>query len=239
MRGFPKRCAMSLGDDLNSEVRKILRERWTTRQGRVVPDPEDLGLGNDAVLLGGTVLYADLNDSTDLVNRYSPGFAAEVYKCFLTCAARIIRAEGGEITAYDGDRIMAVFLGDLKNTTAARTALKINLAVKNIISPAIRDQYPRTTYTVRHVVGIDTSDLFVARVGVRGDNDLVWVGRSANYAAKLSDRSGAPTQITAEVFSMLKDSSKYGSDGRNMWVRTTAPELGNRTIYTSTWWWAI
>ena len=230
---------MSLGDDLGSEVRKILGEEWTTREGRVVPDPDDLKLGNDAVLLDGTVLYADLNGSTNLVDTKKPWFAAEVYKCFLTCAARIIRAEGGEITAYDGDRIMAVYIGGVKNTTAARTALKINHAVTQIINPAIRDHYPRTSYTVRHVVGIDTSSLFVARIGVRGDNDLVWVGRAANYAAKLSDRKGAPTQITDDVYNMLNDSSKYGSDGRDMWVPSTAPELGNRRIYTSTWRWSV
>ena len=230
---------MSLGDDLNSEVRKILSESWTTRQGRVVPDPEDLGLGNDAVLLDGTVLYADLNGSTDLVDRYKPHFAAEVYKCFLTCAARIIRAEGGEITAYDGDRIMAVYIGDSKNSDAARTALKINYAVTRIINPAIRDQYPNDSYTVRHVVGIDTSNLFVARIGVRGDNDLVWVGRAANYAAKLSDRSGVPSQITADVYNMLDNSLKYSSDGRSVWAPATAQELGYKTIYTSTWWWSI
>ena len=230
---------MSLGDDLKSEVGKILSEIWTTRRGHVVPDPEDLGLGNDAVLLDGTVLYADLNGSTDLVDSYEPEFAAEVYKCFLTSAARIIRSEGGEITAYDGDRIMAVYIGDSKNTTAARTALKINYAVGQIINPAIKDQYPRSAYAVRHVVGIDTSDLFVARIGVRGDNDLVWVGQAANHAAKLSDRSGEPTQITAEIYDLLHDSLKRGSDGQSMWVRTTAPELGNRTIYTSTWWWRV
>ena len=230
---------MSLGDGLNSEVRKILSERWTTRQGRVVPDPEDLGLGNDAVLLDGTVLYADLNGSTNLVETMKPEFAAEVYKCFLTCAARIIRAEGGEITAYDGDRIMAVYLGDSKNSDAARTALKVNYSVREIINPAIKDHYPRSSYTVRHVVGIDTSNLFVARIGVRGDNDLVWVGRAANYAAKLSDGAGAPSQITADVYNRLKESSKYGKDGQNMWVQTTAPELGCKTIYTSTWQWSI
>jgi len=227
---------MSLGDDLNSEVRKILRERWTTRQGRVVPDPEDLGLGNDAVLLDGTVLYADLNGSTNLVETMKPEFAAEVYKCFLTCAARIIRAEGGEITAYDGDRIMAVYLGKSKNTDAASTALKINYSVTEIINPAIKDQYPRTSYAVRHVVGIDTSNLFVARIGVRGDNDLVWVGRAANYAAKLSDGAGPPSQITADVYNMMHESSKVSKDGRSMWVQATAPALGHKTIYTSTWW---
>ena len=226
---------MSLGSDLNSEVGKILAEQWTTRDGLVVPEPEGLRLGNDAVLLDGTVLYADLNGSTDLVDTMKPKFAAEVYKCFLTCAARIIRTEGGEITAYDGDRIMAVYIGDSKNSDAARTALKINYAVTKIINPAIRDQYPNDSYTVRHVVGVDTSNLFVARIGVRGDNDLVWVGRAANYAAKLSDRSGAPSQITADVYNRLNKSSKYGRDGQSMWVRTTAPELGYKAIYTSTW----
>ena len=230
---------MSLGNDLNSEVRKILREQWTTRQGNVVPDPEDLGLGNDAVLLDGTVLYADLNSSTNLVESKKPHFAAEVYKCFLTCAARIIRDEGGEITGYDGDRIMAVYIGGSKNSDAARTALKINYSVKEIINPAIRDQYPHYSYALTHVVGIDTSNLFVARVGVRGDNDLVWVGRAANYAAKLSDGSGAPSQITAEVYNNLNESSKFGEGGRNMWVQDTAAAIGNKTIYTSTWWWEV
>ena len=230
---------MSLGQDLNSEVRKILREQWTTRQGRVVPDPVDLGLGNDATQLDGTVLYADLKSSTDLVNGYNPEFAAEIYKCFLTCAARIIRAEGGEITAYDGDRIMAVYIGDSKNTDAARTALLINYSVAKIINPAIRSSYPNSTYTVRHVVGIDTSNLFVARIGVRGDNDLVWVGRAANYAAKLSDGSGAPSQITEDVYNLLNKSVNYGDDGSNMWTPTTSPALGYKRIYTSTWWRSI
>ena len=139
----------------------------------------------------------------------------------------------------DGDRIMAVYLGDSKNSDAARTALKVNYSVREIINPAIKDQYPRSSYTVRHVVGIDTSNLFVARIGVRGDNDLVWVGRAANYAAKLSDGAGAPSQITADVYNRLKESSKYGKDGQNMWVQTTAPELGYKTIYTSTWQWSI
>lgn len=230
---------MALGDDLNAEVRKILKERWSTRNGRVVPDPEDLGLGNDAVLLDGTVLYADLNGSTNLVETMKPEFAAEVYKCFLTCAARIIRAEGGEITGYDGDRIMAVYLGESKNSDAARTALKINYSVKEIINPAIKDQYPGASFAAAHVVGVDTSNLFVARVGVRGDNDLVWIGRAANYAAKLSDGSGAPSQITADVYNRLSDASKYGKGGRDMWVPGTASTLGNKTIYTSTWWWEV
>ena len=125
---------MTFGDDLNSQVRQILRERWNTKSGRIVPEPEDLKLGNDAVNINGTVLYADLDESTDLVNEYKPSFAAEVYKSFLACAARIVQSEGASVTGYDGDRIMGVFIGKSKNTAAARTALKINYAVLKIIN---------------------------------------------------------------------------------------------------------
>ena len=230
---------MGLGDDLNSEVSKILQERWSERTGQVVPESDDLKLGNDAVNLEGTVLYADLDDSTKLVDTKRPWFAAVIYKCYLACAARIIRSEGGEITSYDGDRIMAVFIGKSKNSSAARTALKVNFAVQKIINPAIKGQYPKANYSVKHVVGIDTSKLFVARTGIRGANDLVWVGRAANYAAKLSARSGPATQITSDVYNMLHKNSKISQSGKNMWTSTTAAEIGNMRIYTSTWYWGV
>jgi len=87
------------------------------------------------------VLYADLAESTNLVDAHKAWFAAEVYKSYLHCASKIIRDEGGIITAFDGDRVMAVFIGDLKNTSAARSALKINHAVVNIINPAIKAKF--------------------------------------------------------------------------------------------------
>lgn len=227
---------MALDDDLKSEVRKILREPWSVRAGQVVPESDDLKLSNGAVTLDGTVLYADLDGSTKLVDSRKAGFAAEIYKSYLVCAARIIRSLKGEITAYDGDRIMAVYIGNRKNTNAAITALKINYAVTQIINPAIADVYPNANYKIRQSVGIDSCKLFIARTGIRGSNDLVWVGHAANYAAKLSDRSGPPSQITEAVYKKLADDAKLSGDGRDMWTKASAPEIGNKTIYTSTWW---
>ena len=56
-----------------------------------------------------------------------------------------------------------------------RAAFKINFAVNQIVNPVLRDQYPSSAYSITHVVGIDTSELFVARTGMRGATDLVWV----------------------------------------------------------------
>ena len=230
---------MTLGDNLRSEVRKILQEEWTNRASRVVPEPDHLELANDAVTLHGTVLYADLNGSTGLVDSKEPWFAAEVYKSYLVCAARIIESEGGTITAYDGDRIMAVYTGNKRNNKAVRGALKVNFAVQQVINPAIAELYQGSNYTVKQSIGIDTSQLWVTRTGIRGANDLVWVGRAANHAAKLSERSGPVSQITSDVYQRLAPSCKLGSDGRNMWSKASAPEIGNRVVYTSDWTWRV
>lgn len=232
---------MALKEELEEAVAKIFRETWTERDGQDVPLPEDLKLGNDAVNLDATVLYADMSDSTKLVDSYKPRFAAEIYKAYLTCAARIVKSEGGSITAYDGDRIMGVFIGDMKNTVAARTALKINGAVLDIINPALTQQYPKMLYRLKHVVGVDISSIFVARIGVRNDNDLVWVGRAANYAAKLSAINEESTAfITGEVFDKLMDSSKYGGQNKAlMWTERQWTGMNNMRIYSSTWKWGV
>lgn len=122
-----------------------------------------------------------------------------------------------KLRAYDGDRVMAVFIGNMKNTNAATCALQINYAMNEIIRPKLKAQYPNTNYVPAHPVGVDTSELFIARIGVRNDNDLVWVGRAANYAAKLCAlRDGAYTSwITAAVHGVLESSAKTSSSGQS------------------------
>ena len=232
---------MSLREEIEEAVAKIIRDAWTERDGRVVPVPDDLALGNDAAKLHATVLYADMAHSTKLVDNHAPQFAAEVYKTYLVSAAKIVKNYGGDITAYDGDRIMVVFVGDSKNSNAAKAALKINAAVIDVINPLILEQYPKTSYRLNHVVGIDTSPLFAARIGVRNDNDLVWVGRAANYAAKLTSiREHNTIFITGQVFDKLNDTSKYGGTNNElMWKERKWTQMGDMRIYSSTWQWGL
>ena len=228
---------MSLKDELTSAVRDVFKSTWSTRKGDKVPESEKLKLSNDAVELDGTVLYADLDASTNLVDSYNPKYAAKIYKTYLHCAAKIIRSQGGVITSYDGDRIMAVYIGDSKNSSAAESALKINSVVTDIINPVLKECYPKKNYVVKQVVGIDTSALFVARTGIRGSNDLVWVGRAANYAAKLSSLSAKyPSRLTKAVYEKLHKSVKYSSDEKLMWEEET---WNGMSIYRSTWKWKL
>src|ERR1700676_2522651 len=229
---------MKKAKEIIGEVKEILATKWETRKGTKVPEPEDITLGNDAVQLDGTVLYADMADSTALVNGFKDWFAAEVYKCYLVAACHLIRNNSGVITAFDGDRVMAVYIGSAKNSSAAKTALQLTWAV-NEINAKLKASYPSTAFDLRQSVGVDTSSLFVARTGIRDSNDLVWVGRAANYAAKpsgISDTSGSAF-ITEPVFNALSDETKYGGNPRrSMWERLHWQER-NITIYRSNWSW--
>lgn len=231
---------MGLKDDLNAQVKETFRLKWDEEVSQAVPAPEDLRLNANHAkdLEQATLLYADLDGSTTMVDNWKWWFSAEVYKCFLRCAGQIIRSEGGVITAYDGDRIMAVFTGDAKNTSAVRAALKINYAVIHIIQPALKVQYVNSEFQVRHTVGIDTSQLRAARIGVRGDNDLVWIGRAANYAAKLTSLDAGYTWITKAVFDNLNAAIKL-HEGLPMWEKRLWTKMENMEIYRSSYWWTI
>lgn len=223
-----------LSDELRDEVRAKFREHWTVRPGRVVPDENSVSLGNDGVKINAAILYADLSDSTKLVDNYRDTFAASIYGTFLRCASKIIKANNGTITAFDGDRVMAVYMGDSKEADACWTALKINQAMIQIIRPIMREYYPTGTYTPHHTVGIDVSDVLVVKDGVRGDNDMIWVGRAANYAAKLCTLDhNWQTRITQPVFNKLGGGLLITRQNTPVWEQRTWTDMNNMTIYRS------
>lgn len=232
---------MALADELRGRVSEIVRSNWSYVDGRVVPETKDIGLGNNGKKISGAVLYADLDGSTSLVDTHTKEFAAEVYKSFHICVAKIVRSLGGEIRSFDGDRLMAVFIGSSPCTDAATAALKVNWAVRNIIRIELRRQYPNNTYVLKHTVGIDYSDLLVVRGGIRNSNDLIWVGSAANHAAKLNALDADfPTWITGNVFDRLSDKAKWGGEPRKlMWEKRVWTSMNNAVIYRSKWSWPL
>ncbi len=230
---------MSLKDDLESEVKEIYEQKWTRRDGQKVPEDTDLKLGNDGVDMDATILYADLDRSTQLVDDFKDWFAAENYKTFLRVASKIIRSRNGVIRSFDGDRVMGIFIGESKNSAAAKCGLQIHWAVKNIIQPAMEKQYPKVNFKMKHVVGIDSSKVLITRAGIRGSNDLVWIGKAPNYAAKLSAMSPSyPTWITKSVYDRLSDETKYSGE-KNMWEPRNWTAMDNMKIYRSSFTWSL
>ncbi|SSY68810.1 adenylate/guanylate cyclase domain-containing protein [Alcaligenes faecalis] len=234
---------MALSDELENEVRMIISTTWDRRDGRKIPQTEEVALAGGAVEIDATFLYADLADSSKIAKELDRRIAAKIIKSFLYCASKLIVAHGGKIVSFDGDRVMGVFYGDFKNSSAAKCALRINWAVK-IISEKFEANYEsvkNASFKIRHGVGVDTGTVLAVRGGVRGSNDLIWIGRAPNLAAKMSDLREYPYSsfITAAVFNVLIDEVKYSrSEKKPMWERRTWNFLGDKIyVYRSSWSW--
>jgi adenylate cyclase len=230
---------MALSSDVEAGIKGVLNAAWNRSDGKVVPETDGIALSNGAVDLKATYLYADMADSTGLAQGYKDWCAAKVIRCYLNAASRIIRAGGGEIRSFDGDRVMGIFVGGSKNTNAVKAALQINWAVINVIRPALTAQWDDFTWTMNHGIGIDTGNAMLVRGGVRGDNDIVSIGHAPNIAAKLSEERGYQnTYISADVYNNMSDDAKY-SNGTNMWSQVGTKTFGGRyvTYYGSSYWW--
>ena len=62
-----------------------------------------------------------------------------------------------------------------------KCALQIKYTVAAIMRPKFENQYDsvrNASFSISHGVGIDTGTVLAVRAGARGDNDLIWIGRS-------------------------------------------------------------
>ncbi|MNV22284.1 hypothetical protein D3C71_1132500 [compost metagenome] len=239
---------MGIRQDITAEVEAISQIDWNVVRTREVPRPEDVPLGSGAKSANVTMLYADLADSTRLSMLLPPEALAEITKSFLVAACRTIRFHGGHIRSFDGDRVMGVFIGDGKGDRAFTAALELTWYVEELIKPRFIAKYPLITAAgldVAHGVGIDAGEVFVARTGIRRHNDLVWVGRAPNIAAKLSAIRVPSLRIFATLSALMDApnlmlSPDYANPPREvMWQYhnwTEAPAGFDDKVVATAWW---
>lgn len=235
---------MSRKNDYENAVDDIVFVPLDTRLGSVVPTTDTVKLSNGGVWLQAVYLYADMADSSGLTKKHSKVTAAKIVKAFLATITRVIKDNNGEIRSYDGDRVMAIFIGDDGATRAAKTALEIKWVVDNIIEPGISlalDEYDRSSWKLSHRTGIDMGEALIVRAGVRDTNDLVSIGDAPNIAAKLSEQRGARTFITDRVWDAISVVYCFYDD-KPVWSLAHPADMGGgriEKIRHSSWGWIV
>jgi adenylate cyclase len=233
---------------IETSVDEIMTADWNITNGTVVPRTDDIVMKNGGRLIEATYAYADLADSSKIAQSLKKEAAAKIIRAFVNSATRILRNFGGEIRSFDGDRVMAIYMGADKDWNAVRAAFAINWAVLNVIRPAIKVNWSdgENFCNVGHRVGIDTGEALIVRGGARSNNDLISVGGAPNIAAKLSDlKDGHSTYITDRVYNELSENllyyEQYGTR-RPCWSRLyRIVEIGgsHNTVYGSNVHWEV
>jgi adenylate cyclase len=236
---------VALDDDITAALSEIIDTEWKTFKPRDVPESTDVALSNGAASVEATYVYADLANSSKLAQSVSPEVTARVIRMYLNMTVRVLRHKGGHIRSFDGDRVMAIFMGDAKNTNAFRAALAVNFYVEKRLPSLIDDAWPavrRAGWVIKHGVGIDTGDALLVRGGVRNNNDLVSIGSAPNVAAKLSDiRDDHPIHITARSANRVRSDVRTHADGRQRFKSCGTKSIGGTAleVMSSSWWWSL
>lgn len=206
---------------VESSVADIFSVTMNVTNGTKVPETDDIVLKNGGKLVDATYLYADLAGSSRMAQNLKKEAAAKVIKSYVNTATRILRHKGGEIRSFDGDRVMAIFMGADKEERAVRAAMGIHWAVQEVIPAAIKKQYtdPEKFPTIAHGIGIDSGEALIIRGGIRDSNDLISIGAAPNIAAKLSDIRDfrGSIFITEAVKKVLGDDYLRYDSWREVW----------------------
>lgn len=239
-------AVVTFKDDLTSARDAIVGTGFKVRSGTVVPVTEDVGY-DEAVKLNVTYLYADMVDSSGLVAISPKETVGKVIRLFLDLSVRIIRNGNGHIRSFDGDRVMAIYIGDSKEDRAVKTAMKIKWACDCLIQPKLTEKYKSirdASWKLKPGIGIATGEALIVRGGVRkSSSDLVSIGVAPNLAAKLSDRRHHPYMIRvgAGTHKNLSRSCLVSGNGTNMWEGPYEMKMGGKgyKYFRTSYRWAI
>ena len=230
---------MALLNDLNKIIGDYSVQPYETTKTSIVPDTNSAGLtfGNRGLVGKFAFLFVDIRNSSTLHEKYGFAKAAKIYQSFHDINVRVIEENDGSVRAFDGDRIMGVFVGDYKNSNAAKATMQIQWAIRNILNPKLK-----TTITCG--AGIDSGEILVAKVGKgrdKNNNDLVWIGKADNYASHLANEAKDSIIISTNSYDVLSKDKKISTDGRAIWQPRVITLKSGKTVncFESVWGWVI
>lgn len=184
-------------------------------------------------LIDTCVLYIDIRRSTELSITHKPQTVAKLYSAFVRAMTKCARHYGGHVRGIIGDRVMVIFDCNDCFRKAVDCAVLMNSTAKHVINKHF------TRNDVQCGIGIDTGKMLVTKTGFRrrgveqyNYKNLVWLGRPANVASKLTDIANKPAEgFTADMVRVGYNSALSGIQWQNEWPSTFAKNV-NHTILT-------
>ncbi len=233
---------------MQQKVDGFLAGSYVKSKPHGVPTPEDIPLGNNAAEFEATVLFIDVRQSSDITNAFRRQTAAKMMKAYFVGAVNIVNRNQGFVRSFNGDGMLAIFRGDSRHDNAVKAAMQIKYFVDEVLEARFRRYFANNQTAVGNALGfdvgmgIDDGTIYAVRVGIRGTNDVAWVGRATNTAAKLSNVAVRPANVAVTDAVLGKLSGDRLHAGQNyMWSGGIEREFGGveRTVYMSTYRWVI
>lgn len=194
---------IDFAEDIHDEVSTILSSEFKLGvvETEAVPHSSDGAITfpnldsktQGVKLLKTAVLYVDMRRSTELNFKHKPQTVAKLYSAFVRAMTRCAEYFGGEVRGIIGDRVMVLFEPDNCFVNAVDTAILMHSICRYVINENFKHG------EVEFGFGIDFGSMLVTKTGIRKHgadrqnyHSLVWLGRPANVASKLTDNANKP-----------------------------------------------
>lgn len=236
--------------DIEDMITDVRTKEFTYNTSSKVPSLSDCdltyesGYAKKGKCIETCVLFVDIRNSVELTCKHSTKTMGQIYTAFtkgVLCAAR---EYCGYVRNIIGDRVMVVFPVNNCFVNAVNCAITINH-----ISRLIDKVFSNVDF--RCGIGVDYGEMRVIKVGIerKGDENaenkgLVWVGKPANLASRLTDFAGK--MIEDEFYNVTGMFYRYAplyipsflEKPRNGWFeerrRITAEQLAHKLYYSPT-----
>jgi len=218
-----------LRDSLSEEIKGITSSDFTVviTETDVVPniDDPDITYPNlvtkrqKCKLIDTCVLYIDIRRSTDLSFSHRRSTLTKLYSSFARAMARCGGYYGGKVRSIIGDRVMVIFDKEDCFIKAVDTAIIMNSVSKYLLDKHFAHD------DIKCGLGLDYGKMLASKAGIikKGTENtayksIVWLGRPANIASKLTDRANramsttTPTVMEGHYYRALKEWGWYEVD---------------------------
>jgi class 3 adenylate cyclase len=189
-----ERCRRhALVRDIEAELRQVDEAEYYRRVGQrargrdVAEDTASLLSGHRETA---TVLFLDLQGSTDYMRVTDPEVVMMTINQMMANLADVLRRYGACVTAYLGDGFMALVRGRDHAFRGVQSALALGRALDEFNRP----RQVLGLHPLRGRVGVSTGEVFLGNVGTYDKMDFTALGTTVNLAARLQPeaRLGQP-----------------------------------------------
>ncbi|MBZ6078816.1 adenylate/guanylate cyclase domain-containing protein [Microvirga puerhi] len=223
-------------EEVSSDVETILGKdfRIEVTNTQSVPHASDSGITfpnldekiQKCKIIETAVLYIDIRRSTELNLEHKPQTVAKLYSAFVRAMTQCATYYNGHVRGIIGDRVMVIFNPSTSFTDAVETAILMNSVAQYVINRHF------TKNEVSCGIGLDYGRMLATKTGIRRHGaekhnyrSLVWLGRPANVASKLTDLANKTSYKTEPV---VQEGLYYPLTDQWSWIQQDVPDFFKR-----------
>jgi len=239
---------MATNQETLEKIDEYLNQSYVQEDTRVVPKRTDLTFGNTTKKIPFTVvLYVDMRKSRTILSDATTFWSVKVHRAFLLGLTHCVECRDGHMRSFNGDGIMAFFIGENASSRAVRAAMD----TKGFVLKLNEHLEAEGLNPIDFGIGIAQGGIVVAKSGKAGDDqtkqDLIWVGLPVYLAVELSDFGKNPNNIWTSNnvrTSIGKEDYLgvvYDKDKNSKWTKETKKlkSIGETEVRTTTWFYNV